>query len=302
MPDNLREFIYLDDISVNSHLSSLGEGRPEEIVDVSEKSTETEGEGDIKIASGSHTRGHLSSTETQMSATAPYRYERLLEKLDEEEIPIADNPEPRAVDRGSVVRINGTFKPMSLYKIEIAVTSLLNLIDEETAQSVTDTKLGDDEEAEPEASDIEDIPGSREGQNDANEQEAIEAMYEMGELFRDLAEELIGDSVPVRIDYDGHSAVSLLDREKFDKPHMKAFFEEKKYTIFGRVDERIPRNTEWDPIRASNVMGRYFENQDSDQWRDDWEEAAESMGISMESDELSISGRSIVVHPIAVYW
>ncbi|WP_132059747.1 DUF6414 family protein [Halorussus amylolyticus] len=301
MPDNLREFVYLDDISVNSHLSSLGEGKPQEIVDVSEDETENSGGGNIEVIKGSRTSRSLNSTETQMSATAPYRFERLLEKLEEEEIPIHDNPDPREVARGDVVRISGKFTPMSLYKIEIAIKALFNLIDEETAQSVTEANLTDEEE-ESEIPDPDDIPGSRENPDDSTDAEALSALYQVGDIFRDLAEELIGESVPIRIQCQDTSAVTLLDRGKFEVPHRDAFFEEKDYVLFGRVDERISRNEEWDPIRASNIMGRYFEDQESTDWQDDWEETAEGIGIQMEDEDLLISGRSIVIHPIAVYW
>lgn len=306
MPDRLREFVYLDDISVNSHLSSLGEGRPEEIVDVSEESTETSGAGDIGVASGSRTSESVDSTETQMSATAPYRFERLLRKLDEEDIPIVDNPEPRSVSRGSVVRISGTFHPMSLYKTEIAVRALLSLIDEETAQSVATSDLTDDDEDSGLAEET-DIPGRRDTGDDPTDEEVLRVMYEAGELFRDLAEEFIGDSVPLRIDYpvddeESASTATLLDREKFDLPHMEAFFEPKEYVLFGRVDERVSRNNEWDPVKASDIMGRYFENEESSEWRDDWRETAENMGISLDDEDLTLQGRSLVIHPIAVYW
>jgi hypothetical protein len=307
MPDRLREFVYLDDISVNSHLSSLGEGKPQEIVDVSEKTRETSGGGDVKILSGSHARGTVDSTETQMSATAPYRFERLRNKLEEEEIPIVDNPRPREVDRGTVVRISGKFNPMSLYKIEIAVTALLDLVDEETMQSVSETDFGEESDVDSEIPDPEEVPGSREASDDSDDNEAIQALYRLGHLFEDLAGELIGDSVPIRIDYnaggeDEYSVVTLLDRDKFDIPHIEAFFEEKEYVIFGRVDERIPRNEEWDPVRASNIFGQYFQDEDPNDFQDDWEEAAESMGLSLESDDLVVPGRSLVIYPIAVYW
>lgn len=306
MPDQLREFVYLDDISVNSHLASLGVGRPEEIVDVSEESRERTGSGDIRVVSGSQTTGSVDSTETQMSATAPYRFQQLIETLDAENIDFSDNPTPAEVSRRDVVRITGVFNPMSLYKTEIAVKALLNLIDEDTVRSATEAGLADDEEEEIELPDEGDIPGSRDTDDETSDEEAIAAMFRVGELFEQLAEELIGDSVPLRVDYDDEgeeqSVVTMLDREKFDVPHRDAFFEAKEYVLFGRVEERIPRNDEWDPVRASNIVGRYFEDQESEGWRDDWEEGADGLGISLEDDDLIIEGRSLVIHPIAVYW
>ncbi|MDL0122835.1 MULTISPECIES: hypothetical protein [Halobacterium] len=306
MPGRLREFVYLDDISVNSHLASLGVGRPEEIVDVSEESNERTGKGDIKIASGSQTTGSVDSTETQMSATAPYRFQQLIKTLDEEDIAIEDSPAPKKVGRSDIVRITGVFNPMSLYKTEIAVKALLNLIDEDTAKSVTEADLPDSEEESSQLQDEVDIPGSHDNNDETSDEEAIGAMFHIGEIFEQLAEELIGDSVPLRVDYDvedeEHSAVVMLDRKKFDVSHRDAFFEPKEYVLFGRVEERIPRNDEWDPIRASNIMGRYFEDEDSEGWREDWKEGADGLGISLEKDDLVIEGRSLVVNPIAVYW
>jgi hypothetical protein len=303
MPDNLREFIYLDDISVNSHLSSLGVGKPQEIVDISESEVEKSGGADVKVLKGGGSSTDSSSTEMIMSATAPYRFERLLQELTDEDVTIHENPTPEEVGRGDVVRIDGEFTPMSLYKIEIGINALFELVDEDTAQSVAEMDISGDEGSDSGLGiDQENIPGSRDTGDDQDDVEALAALYQMAEIFRDLAEELIGDEVPVRIEYESGSAVSLLDRSNFEVPHKEAFLETERYVIFGRVEERIPRNTDWDPIRASNIMDRYFENQDTETFRDDWEGAAENMGMTMESEDLLIEGRSLVVHPIALYW
>lgn len=301
MVDSLREFVYLDNISVNSHLSSLGVGKPQEIQNTTERESEKSGEANIKIAKGGGSTTKLNSTETVMSATAPYRFEKLLQELSEEGIQIHENPRAEEVGRGDVVRLNGEFKPMSLYKIEIGINALFDLIDQETAESIAEMDLTEENDDDSEL--IEgDIPGSRDTNEDQDDMEALAALYTVGEIFQDLAEELIGDEVPLRIDYDNGSAVSLLSRSEFEVPHQDAFFETKEYVIFGRVEERIPRNTEWDPIRASNIIGRYFDNQDPSENRDEWKETAEGIGIPMESDDLLIEGRALVIHPIAVYW
>ena len=301
MVDKLREFVYLDNISVNSHLSSLGVGKPQEIQDVTEEEASKSGEGNLKFAKAGGSTTKLSSTETVMSATAPYRFEKLLQELSDEEIQIHENPQAKEVARGDVVRLNGDFKPMSLYKIEIAINALFDLIDQETAESVAEMDLTEEKEDNSEL--IEgDIPGGRDTGEDQDDKKALAALYQVGGIFKDLAEELIGDEVPLRIEYDNGSAVSLLSRSEFEIPHQEAFFETKEYVIFGRVEERISRNTEWDPIRASNIMAKYFDNQDPSENREDWKETAEGIGIPMQSDDLLIEDRALVVHPIALYW
>lgn len=99
MPDKLREFVYLDDISINSHLSSLGKALTREVIEQSESGTETGAGADIKVAKGDRMWTEFSGTETTRDATAPYRFEEFRDTLVTEDIPIYDNPDPRKVSR-----------------------------------------------------------------------------------------------------------------------------------------------------------------------------------------------------------
>jgi len=62
MADSLRYFVYIDETSLNSNLSSLGRGVLEEITEVTGSEKETSGEGSIGTsslelgASGEHSR------------------------------------------------------------------------------------------------------------------------------------------------------------------------------------------------------------------------------------------------------
>jgi hypothetical protein len=293
MPDNLREFIYLNDISVNSHLSSLGVGKPQEIVQESASESEKSGGGRFKIAEADIAQASSESQATTMSATAPYRFERLRSELVEEDIPIHENPDSRSVSRGDVVRISGTFRTMSLYRIEIALRAFLDIIGEETYEEVSNL----------------------------NETELDAEVENMGQIvraansFANLAEKLIGEHAPLRIEYETipdegsevdareESAATLLTRKHLRVDGQDAFFDEKEYVIFARVDERVSSGETWDPVIANNVMSKYFGSEsDIPDQRQQWKSTAREAGISMKDEDTLIDKRALVLHPIAVYW
>jgi hypothetical protein len=294
MPDKLREFIYLNDVSVNSHLSSLGEGKPQEIVQEEGRESETGGGIDVKIK-GDHRRKKMNSTATTMNATAPYRFERLRSKLNEEDIPIHDNPDPRSVSRGDVVRVNGSCRPMSLYRIEIAVQAMIDMVDENKYEKLIDFDVSDVHDADSDELNL-DLESDQSS-------ESVSLMFKLADLLKDLAGELIGDKVPIRQKYNGESLAASFDRNHFRISGREAFFEQKDYVLFGRVDERLGRSEEWDPINANNVMRKYFESDtDVKSQRGDWADMADQIGISMNDQDMIMSGRSLIVHPIALYW
>jgi len=297
MPDKLREFIYLDDVSVNSHLSSLGKALPREVVEQSESGKETEGGGNIKVAKGSRTWSESSGTETTRDATAPYRFEELRETLDEEGIQIHDNPDPRAVSRGDVIRIDGTTVPMSLYKIELAAMSFLEIFDGMMESDVIDDidELADQNERD------QNIDPQRKG--DEDKMELSEALDDL-RMILELAEEFIGEGIPIRVVNETGTYVTALDRSLMRVNGRQAFFEETDYVIFGRVKGRINRGEEWDPIEATRVTGRYFQESEDvgDELRDVLRQLSEEMDLEMSEEDLLVEGRSVEINPMAVYW
>jgi len=296
MPDKLREFIYLDDVSVNSHLSSLGKALPREVVEQSESGKETEAGGDVKIAKGERVWNESSGTETTRDATAPYRFEELRETIEDEEIVIHDNPDPRAVSRGDVIRVDGITKPMSLYQIELAAMSFIETFDGMVESDVIDIdELADENERN------QNIDPQRTGENDdVNMSEALDDLR----TILELAEEFIGDGIPIRIVSDDNTYVTALNRTLMRVSGRQAFFNETRHVVFGRVKGRLSRNEEWDPIEATRVTGRYFQESEDvgEELRDVLRELSDEMDLEMAEEDLLVQGRSVEINPMAVYW
>lgn len=297
MPDKLREFIYLDDVSVNSHLSSLGKALPREVVEQSESGKETEGGVDVKVAEGNRVWSKSSGMETTRDATAPYRFEELRETLVEEEIPIHDNPDPRSVSRGDVIRINGVTKPMSLYQIELAAMSFLEIFNGMIESDVIDDI---DELANEDDRDRNIDPQRTSDEDDVDLSEALDDLR----TILKLAEEFIGEGIPIRVANDTETYVTALDRSLMRVTGRQAFFEETEYVVFGRVKGRIARNEKWDPIEATRVTGRYFQESEDvgDELRDVLRQLSDEMGLGMSEEDLLVQGRSVEINPMAVYW
>lgn len=286
MPDRLREFVYLDDVSVNSHLSSLSKALPREVIDSEQSGKETEGGVDVKVVKGGKGWTKSTGTETTRDATSPYRFEELRETLVDEDIPIHDNPDPQNVSRGDVIRVDGVAKPMSLYRIELAVTSLL-----ETFDAMSDEDFIND------LSDLSDV--------DVSDTDMPQAIAGLQTLLK-FVETLIGDRIPLRIidEDNGGEYVTALDRPLMRVSDRRAFFDENRYVVFGRVRKMIEQGEEWDPVEATRVTSRYFTEEDdmTESLRNEIRSVSDELDMEMTEDDLRTTGQSVEISPIAVYW
>lgn len=130
----LREFVYLNELSLNSHLSSLGVGIPEEILKKSGSKTEKSGsaEGGLTIPGtslgikGGGRLSHMdkSNVQKRIQITAPYRFEELLNQISENGFDIIGNENLGATSRVDVVKIKGKTWPSEFLKKSIESTSL----------------------------------------------------------------------------------------------------------------------------------------------------------------------------------
>jgi len=291
----LREFVYLDEVSVNSHLASLGKGRPKEIVQQTQSEKEVGGGVDLKVARGDRVKVSGDSTETTRDATSPYLFEDLLTTLDERDIDVHDNPDPRSVKRGDVIRVTGTAIPMSLYKLEIAMNAFIELLDDGTIDTIED--LDDMSGADNEKRDHAKMRRDEQEENDP--QQALKSL----KSFKEVAEQFTGNRIPIRFSSPDFSYATTLDRSHMTVDQMAAFFEQTEYTVFGRVKDRVERNDSWDPISATNTMGTYFADSEMPEgFRSDMREGAESISIKMEDEDMLVEGRAAIIHPFAVYW
>ncbi|WP_049893475.1 DUF6414 family protein [Halogranum rubrum] len=277
----LRDFVFLNDASLNSHLSSLGRGVPSEIVESNEGETEKSGQGGATVfgygLKGKYAGIDRSAIETTMEITAPYRFQGLLNELNEASIDIYDNPDPRSLSRGDVVRIDATAKPMSLFKFEVTIATIRSLVNSEVQQSFQGA--GEDEAVED-----------------------WENLDQLGEL-QGLIKKLIGDRIPIRMETDNWSYGVALDREYMRADPSRVFLDDKDYVLFGRVESRILDGNSWDPVLATSVISRYLSEQDTiEELRTNLEEVADDMNFSMSPDDWEVPGHTATISPIALFW
>ena len=277
----LRDFVYIDDGSLNSNLSSLGRGIPSEVIRSSEGETEKSGEAGATLwgigAKGNYLGVDRNAAETTLEITAPFRFQDLIESLEEHEIDIHENPDPRSLERGDVVRISGNAKPMSLFKFEATIKTIREILNTQIKKSL----------------------------EDLDEAQNWDEEVDLGEIstVQNLIEEFTGDRIPLRIETDDWAYGVTLERENMRILPSRAFLEEQQYILFGRVERRISRNNSWDPILATNIMDRYMpEETNGEEMRESLEDAAREMNIPMEDEDWELSGHTATIRPIAMFW
>lgn len=278
--NELREFVYLDSVSVNNHLSSLGRGIPEEQIHQSEESSEKSAEGKagwspFSLGAGvSEAEG--TNIETRLQISAPYQFESLLRALDQEGIDVHENPDVRKTQRSDVVKLTGEITPMALFQIELALKGFQNLFNEDTIDAVRRySDPGENEEWQP----------------------------ERAEQFRDLAtvvEHFTGDRIPLRMDVNGDQYAMSLKRDDLRVDAAQYFTEKREYTVVGRVEQRISKDSFWDPIEATDVVGSYISEEEAEEGRKQMKELGAALDVS--DSNWVLDGRAAVIHPIAVYW
>ncbi|MFC5134268.1 MULTISPECIES: DUF6414 family protein [Haloferacaceae] len=277
----LREFIYLDNERLNNNLSSLGKGIPAEITHASENQTEKSGEagGNLLGIQAGGQYGDLSrkQVETRLDITAPYRFQDLLDELEDIDIDIYTNPDVRRLNRGDVVKIEAEVYPMSIFKIQIAVEAFQTLANDNLKNSLQTLN----QEAPYQEQEI-------------NEMEALSTMVK----------EFLGSKMPLRLETDEEVYCTSLKQNGMRTPARRAFLENTNFTVFGRVNRCIPRNDRWDPIDAMNIASRFLpEGEDSvENFRDDVRNVSNKLNISMGNEDFFVKGRTAVIDPIAVYW
>ena len=287
----LRELVYIDDTSVNGHLSSMGVGLE---TGIDESSDSTKGGrkrffGNINVPGlplglGGEGEKHEEETESiqkQIDITVPYRLQTLREVIETSESKIK-RPTEEGVNNGDVVEITGTIEPMSLFRFELAEDTIIKINE---ATDILTTSL---EEIEGASADENTTDGSVVG----------------NEAFKEASEKLNNERVPIRVDSEsGDSFGALLNRDNMLVPETHAFSRPRTYTLFARVERRIGSNEKWEPTDTIR-LGKHFTNLDEelDNFSENLKSAAEGHGVLMGDKHVNISGPAKIVHPIALYW
>ena len=285
MGNSLRNFVCIDETSLNSNLSSLGRGVLEEITEETGSEKETSGEGSIGAsslglgASGEHSRINAENVTSTMRVLAPYRFNSLESLIENNNIPIFDGTGNSAPSRGETIEITGEVGAMSLFKLESVFGAFTEMLGGGTMEAIDEM----DDEDDPDSMSPEDV----------GEMEEIQGAIS----------QFTGSAVPLRMDVNGYPFAIPLDREFMRTPPEEEFLSDREYTVFGRVERNVPAGNEWDPVSLTRILDKYAPGQQfGPEFRSDMRQWAAEMNISMERSDMLIEGPASILHPIAVHW
>lgn len=284
MPDKLREFVYLDQASLSNHLSSLGEGIPQEITQQSGDESESTGKGKIGLsslglgASAEHSRLSSENVETTLQATAPYHFQHLKDLLEEEGIEVHKSAKPH-LERGDIVELTDELSAMSLFQFELLLDAFLDMMNQEVHESFDELEEGD-------------------VSDDISLQE-IEQLEELQYIIQQFS----GGNIPLRTHSTTQPAGMLLDPQNVRGNPERVFLDKRKYTVFGKVEEVLSKGETWDPATVTQILDRYVpQERAGPELRKDLKNVSRDLNMNLTDEDMVIEGPAIVIHPIAVYW
>jgi len=300
----LREFVYINDQSVNGHLSSMGVGLETGAERSEEESEGREGKfsGKINIpgfplsGGGEQAKSQQSSenVETQINITMPYRFQTLVEVIDKSGIKIKTPEGP--LESKDIIEIEGTVSPMSSFRLELGEGSIISMGNVLDVMKRTFRELQENEGSKR----------AQEALKNIDESISEDSHVEVNEAAVEIAKTLTENRVPVRIETDYGTFGALLDRDSFRVPISHAFGSTRSYSVFGRVEGAIRTGEKWEPvdeIRHHEIFGQ--EGSDSkavQSFRESIKQISEGHGLTMEDEHLAIEGPAKIIHPIAIYW
>jgi len=277
---HLREFIYLNTDSLNNNLSSLGKGIPAEITraETGETRKGAEAGGSLSGLRAGLQYGKMDKEEieTRLDISAPFRFQDLLDEVNQQEIALLENPDPRRVGRGDLIRVDGEAHPMALLKLEMAIDAF-SVFSDEDFNSALNT-VGESSMISP------------------SEREQMEAVAK-------VLNKLSNGEHAIRLESDEHTYCTQLRGSMMRESVYDAFAERDKYVLVGRVKRHIPGNEAWNPVNALDVLNRYIPGENpGGEFVDGISEMSEDIDISIEDKDVEVRGHTALVEPIAIYW
>lgn len=304
MTDELREFVYLNSMAVNSLLASQQVAIPETVRDVSESVYETTSEGSIGGGfdvwgvgniSGELSMGDSDQTsqlaETQNRINDQYRFSILHSSLEQETKLVdlnqeqADDDESFSYGQGDVIKAEGECVTDPFYRVLSSILSLMRI-----------SKIEQIEEGHSE--DFEEMTDS-----------------EGNWIFETWREILHGERIGLRIDSEDfrYPVVMSIDTADLWVNPERSFIHGRKYTVVGRVSRVLAGNSKWDFVDLLQIMGQTFSDESLDQFRDVFAEVGESLAqasndgdysfnVNIGRDDYVVEAPAIVVEPVAIYW
>jgi len=291
-----REFVYLDDKSVNEHIASMGIGVAE-----SKQQTETDEQESTrrrfanialknlgKVGEEGTERHRKSEADSlTLNLTAPYRFEMLRESLQESEFEI--HTDISGVDRGDVVEFSCDILPVSYSRLAVALEAKRRIYYNKSLDQETQNQF-------------------------------------------DRAEELLerlrtrNNNRFVARAFDGWRAGLSFDRNQFRQPPTEVYQAEREYTLFGRIkrgledvddfekdvleSQDLQAELDWEQVwnpLGGRVCSKGHYTETLGTLRETVQDLPGTHPFTEPSGEIPILGEdqvmfNMVIHPIAVYW
>jgi len=305
----LREFVYLDKLSVNSLLASQRVAVPEKVKDASEKinglDTSYSGEfslsiptiGGASIARGADdTEKTRALQETQKKINDQYRFSILYEVLRQSEMLTdlnSSDVKELSFSSGDAVKISGTCDLDPFFQLFNSVSALLRIFQAEQIEHTAEHEF--------------DV-------NDQKDQLILDNGLSVFDIWKDI---LHGDHLGMMITNDSFSypVVMSINRGSLWIDPKRDFYSDKKYTVVGRVNKVVSRDNKWDFIDLLGLMSDIFTDDSVEQFRNILRETADKMktnnssnseqfelDFNIERSDYVVDGPAIVIDPIAIYW
>jgi len=301
MSDELREFVYLDSMSVNSLLASQQMAVPRTVREVSEDVEGEDTQGSIGGSLGFSGVGSISAqlkggeteqsrrlAETERRINDQYRFSILYRTLTESDQLIdidemrADDETSVSLNRGDVIKATGECVTDPFYRLLGSISSFMRIsevekIEEDTIENVND---------------LTDTEGNW-----------------VFDIYKDI---LHGERIGLRIDpveYSYPVLMSVNTEDLWITPE-REFMGGRHFTVVGRVSQMLTGQSKWDFVDLLQIMDNTFTSESIDRFREVFAE----IGDSLDSDEeiqlnSNISREDYVVEepavqikPVAIYW
>lgn len=325
----LREFIYLDSLSVQSLLASLTTGISEQAIEVTEQTEQVQRRAGLNagISQGpANLKGNINISETETGTdiletskriTDQHIFDELYELLDSrgEITSLPDDwdntPDSYNIDSDDldVVKIKGEGKTDPVYRMAnvLSLISRIEILSEYGDQNITS-------QADNSTDDM-----------------------DLSETIEDLKDVVFADQIGVEFEVDDSiSYVASVDTDNLwvDDPR-REFADSRTYTVLGRVVGEIPNEERWDYIDILRIGSTFLDSDSMDSIRavvsqfidmidrlseriplPDMESIAiddmqgdgavpkedSDFKMNIEDKKIYVEGPGLIIDPIAIYW
>ena len=300
MVSELREFVYLDTMGVNSLLASQYVALPETVREVSE---DIEGDDEKKGLNfnlgygpakfgGDYQSGESEQerrlSETEQRINHQYQFSILHRVLENDDSIIelsqeSEEENPISADKGDVIKISGNCVTDPFYRLLSAVTFLRRVFEA-------------DEIAEQMAESLEN-PES--------------ATFDLLDQWLDV---LHGERIGLTLESEefGRPVVMSIDTDDLWVNLQREFLGSRDYTVVARIERVMTGSEKWDFVDLLQIMDSVFSDESVEEFRGAFTEVAnEIKNIGEDKAEFSpevveseyvVEEPAFVVSPIAIYW